>query len=306
MPDSAASSPRSSRTAGCRPRTAAQLRERLLGLVVGLLDGPARRRRSVGGQGGASHPEVEREGGETLLGAVVEVPLDAAPLGVRGVDDPRAGLLEGGDARRELLSPGLAEHRAQDREVEGGEPTGQPWGDDETAELDRRLRPDAADALEHPTGEGRHLRADPRPQRRGHEHEATSPAERDEGGRGREQDRRDERVVGQLTPRRRPAQPRQPAAPARCGRSSRRGDGDAQEGGCPRPVPAAQALRHDEEQSDERDPTTSTTSPVASPARAHTNGAASAATTPPRTTYAVWRGARRRSRRLRLVVTRPR
>ena len=61
---------------------AAQLRQRLLGLVVGVLDGPARRRRGVGGQGGSGHPEVEREGGEALLGAVVEVPLDAAALRV--------------------------------------------------------------------------------------------------------------------------------------------------------------------------------------------------------------------------------
>jgi hypothetical protein len=33
-----------------------------------------------------SPPEIDREGNEVVLGAVVQIPLDAAPLGVGGCD----------------------------------------------------------------------------------------------------------------------------------------------------------------------------------------------------------------------------
>ena len=48
-------------------------------------------------QGFLGHAQVQGEGDETLLGAVVEVALESPPLGVGGVHDPRprvSGLLE--------------------------------------------------------------------------------------------------------------------------------------------------------------------------------------------------------------------
>jgi hypothetical protein len=42
------------------------------------------------------HAQVEREGDQPLLGAVVEVPLDAAALGVGGLDDAAAGVAQVG------------------------------------------------------------------------------------------------------------------------------------------------------------------------------------------------------------------
>lgn len=152
-----------------------------------------------------------------------------------------------------LLAARLAEHRAQDHEVEGGEPAGHPRGEDEEAEADGGRHPDPSDPLEETAGQGEHLGADPRPERRGDEHEAATPAGRDDRGRRREQGGADERVVRRLPPRRRPAQPRQPAAPSRLDRCGRRADDDAEQCCGPGAVPAAQPLRHEQEQPDERD-----------------------------------------------------
>ena len=232
---------------------AAQLGQRLLRLVVRLLDGPSRLGRRVGRQRRTGHPEVEGERGEALLGAVVEVALDPAALGVGGVDDPGTRLLERGDPRRELLAPRLAEHRPEDREVERAEPAGRVRGEDEETEADGGRDPDAADPLEEATGESEHLRADPGPERRRHEDEAAAPAGRDDRGRGREQRGTDERVVRQLPPRRRTPQPGQPAAPSRFDGVGRRVDDDTEQRSGPRAVPAAQPLRHEQEERDERD-----------------------------------------------------
>ena len=189
---------------------------------------PAGSRAARRGERRAGHAEVEREGGEALLRAVVEVALDAAALGVGGVDDARARLLEVGDPRRQLLAAGLAEHRPHDREVEREEPAGQPRREQQREEADRRRRAQMRPTPSRtPPWQRDHLGADPRPQRGGHEHEAAAPAERHEPGRGREQGGSDERVVGQLSPRRRPAQPgsqpRQPrSAPGAARRRRRR------------------------------------------------------------------------------------
>ena len=45
---------------------------------------------TVGSRGGTREPELVGERQESLLGAVVEVALEPAPLGVAGLDDPRA------------------------------------------------------------------------------------------------------------------------------------------------------------------------------------------------------------------------
>ena len=46
----------------------------------------------IGLEAALDQVQMERDGHEPLLGAVVQVALDAAPLGVAGGDDPRAGV----------------------------------------------------------------------------------------------------------------------------------------------------------------------------------------------------------------------
>ena len=84
--ESAASRPRSVRIAGWMPaREVAELRERLLRVLVRLLDEGAGALR-VGVELGAGAPEVDRERRQPLLRAVVEVALDPPSLGNRSVD----------------------------------------------------------------------------------------------------------------------------------------------------------------------------------------------------------------------------
>ena len=54
----------------------------------------------------ASQAQLDREGGEPLLGAVVEVALDPAPLAVGGRHDPRPRSLEFGRLMAQLLDRG--------------------------------------------------------------------------------------------------------------------------------------------------------------------------------------------------------
>ena len=67
----------------------AELFERLLEVVADALEHRLGRGRVVA-QGFLGHPQVEGEGDEALLGAVVQVPFEAPPLGDAGFHDPCA------------------------------------------------------------------------------------------------------------------------------------------------------------------------------------------------------------------------
>ncbi len=90
------------------PGQVAQLDEGLLGLAVGVLDQPL-------GAGRVRVPlvagptEVHGQGHQSLLRAVVQVPLDALPLDLDRVDDARAAVGQ----RRDLLVELLGAARAQ-------------------------------------------------------------------------------------------------------------------------------------------------------------------------------------------------
>ena len=70
-------------------RELAQLPERLGELVAGGRDQRLGRRR-VAADVGLDQPELQGEGDQPLLGAVVQVALEPPPLGVAGRDDPLA------------------------------------------------------------------------------------------------------------------------------------------------------------------------------------------------------------------------
>jgi hypothetical protein len=72
-------------------------------------------------------PQVHGQGDETLLGAVVEVALDAAAFGLSRVDGPVAAGLEGLDPGPELAVAG-AEQRQGDRAVGGRHALDRPGG----------------------------------------------------------------------------------------------------------------------------------------------------------------------------------
>ena len=65
----------------------AQLADRALGLVAGLVDEVERVVAALDAL--ARHAQVQRDGHEPLLRAVVQVALQAPALGVGGGDDPR-------------------------------------------------------------------------------------------------------------------------------------------------------------------------------------------------------------------------
>ena len=108
-------------------------------------------RRRVGVELVAGQPQVHRQRHQPLLGAVVEVALDPAALGVAGLDDPRAGgaqlldlglqlgvqlLVLGAERGADLLGP--ADPRAQQAEQEG---EGEGGEDDDRGDVGDRLRP---------------------------------------------------------------------------------------------------------------------------------------------------------------------
>ena len=68
----------------------AQLVEGGRGLVAGGVQRAGELLITVGGRAGAREAQVVRKGEKPLLGAVVEVALEPATLGVPGLDDPRA------------------------------------------------------------------------------------------------------------------------------------------------------------------------------------------------------------------------
>jgi hypothetical protein len=77
----------------------------------------------------AGQTQLDREGGEPLLGAIVEVALDPAPLAVGGSHDPRPRSLELGRLTAQLL------HRGRQRGAEPDVVSGEfsPLGLEETA-----------------------------------------------------------------------------------------------------------------------------------------------------------------------------
>jgi hypothetical protein len=93
---------------------------------VGLADQGGRGGR-VGLQLGPGHPEVHGQGDQPLLGAVVEVALDAAALGLGRVDGPVAAGLERLDPGLELVLAG-AQQGLGDGAVGGGHALDGPGG----------------------------------------------------------------------------------------------------------------------------------------------------------------------------------
>jgi hypothetical protein len=112
-----------------------QLGQRLLGLFVRLLDGPAGRLGRVG-QLRPGHAQVHGQRDEPLLRTVVEVPFDASPLGVSRVDHTLPAGGERVDPSGQLLHPAGTEQAASQRDVERGQAAGHPRSgrEDEKAE----------------------------------------------------------------------------------------------------------------------------------------------------------------------------
>ena len=110
MPESAASSPRSSSTAGCRPRTKLAQLGRAPAWPRRAPRRCASRTRADGvGEDGPGHAEVHGQRDQPLLGAVVQVAFDPAAFGVGGGDElgPAAG--QRLDPHRQLLGAAGAE-----------------------------------------------------------------------------------------------------------------------------------------------------------------------------------------------------
>ena len=115
-PDRAASRPRSSRTAGCRPRMRSRSSARAA-LASSCASAIAWFAWSALPGLGPGHAQVHGERHQPLLRAVVQVALEAAPLGVRRVDHagPRLGellhpvlqLLGAARAEQRLARPGV-------------------------------------------------------------------------------------------------------------------------------------------------------------------------------------------------------
>ena len=96
-------------------RELAQLLERLRELVAGGRHELLRQRR-VGVDAALDHPQLERDGDEPLLCAVVEVALQPPPFGVAGGDD---ALARGPQLREPILGLGL-QPRVVERDRGGG------------------------------------------------------------------------------------------------------------------------------------------------------------------------------------------
>jgi hypothetical protein len=66
------------------------------------------------GERGPGQPQIDREGDQPLLGAVVQIAFDAAALGIDGFDQVRAALCQMLDTLLKLLSPAGTEQRERD------------------------------------------------------------------------------------------------------------------------------------------------------------------------------------------------
>ena len=102
----------------------AELGEGGLGLLVGLGDDLVRLRRV--GVFGAGHAQPHREGDQPLLGAVVQVPLQPAPLGVGGVDHAGPGLGQAFHLVFQFLGAARAQQRPGGPGVQRPDRGGQP------------------------------------------------------------------------------------------------------------------------------------------------------------------------------------
>jgi hypothetical protein len=115
-------------------RQVAQVGEGALGLFVRLADQLGGRLR-VGAELLPGHAEVHGEGDQALLGAVVEVALDAAALVLGRVHRPVAAGLQGVDPGAQLRLAG-AEQAPGDGGVGGAHATGGPGGDEAQQQAD--------------------------------------------------------------------------------------------------------------------------------------------------------------------------
>jgi len=108
----------------------AQLREGRLRLLVRFVEQPARRLRVAAGELVARHAEVEREGHEPCLDAVVEVALEPAPLLLLRSHDRGAALLE----LRHALAGAGREEEARELRLGPGEAGAHPRRDEQQEE----------------------------------------------------------------------------------------------------------------------------------------------------------------------------
>ena len=107
----------------------AELGQGGLGLLVGLRDGLVR---FLDGLGlGPGHAQVHGQGDQPLLGAVVQVPLQSAPLGVGGVDHAGPGLGETLHPVLQLLGPARAQQRLRGPDIQRRDPRGEPGRGDQ-------------------------------------------------------------------------------------------------------------------------------------------------------------------------------
>jgi hypothetical protein len=104
----------------------AQLGQGPLGLLVGLADQGGGRGR-VGLQLGPGHAQVHGQGDQPLLGAVVQVTLDAAALGLGPLHGPVAAGLEGLDPGPQLAVAGPEQGQGE-RALGGGHGPDRPGG----------------------------------------------------------------------------------------------------------------------------------------------------------------------------------
>ena len=88
-----------------------QLGQRLGGLLAGRVD----QRRQLGVRPGrpmACPSQHQAQGDQALLRTVVQVPLEPAPLGIAGLDDPRPGRADLVQLSCRRLEPGLLQSQA--------------------------------------------------------------------------------------------------------------------------------------------------------------------------------------------------
>jgi hypothetical protein len=156
------------------------------------------------GQGRPGHAEVHRQRHQPLLRAVVQVPLDPAPLGVGGRDDLGAAPRQRLHPQRQLLSPARAEQRPPEHHVRLGNRTRRPRRRQQQRRRDQDRRDGGArsPARVAPEDAGEPERDRQRQPARRHK----SPA--------RPADRHGQQVIAKLPPGAgRPPRPQQPGEP---------------------------------------------------------------------------------------------
>ncbi len=115
---------------GHAPDQVADLGQGLAGLVAGVGDeGLGRRRVVIDALGG--QPELHGQHDQPLLGAVVQVALDAPQLGRLDIEDGLAADLQGLDPCLQRASLGHAQQPGHDRAMEGHQAAGHDRGHDQ-------------------------------------------------------------------------------------------------------------------------------------------------------------------------------